>query len=110
MKVMGGKLVADEEYEAYVLLALRALLGNSRGKMIMQDLKNEDMAAHELIMIEARSRYAALPPEFKENPRTGLSNLYDEGLKLQYRMIEKAKEAGAFDATADPKGDESPSS
>jgi hypothetical protein len=109
VKVMGGKLVADEEYEAYVLLALRSLLGDGKGKMIMKDLRHEDMAAHELIMIEARSRYATLHPEFKENPLAVLSNLHDEGLRLQYRMIEKAKEEGVFDAAADRGDDEVPS-
>jgi len=113
MRVMGGTLVDDETYEAYVLLGLRALLRNGKGKAIMKVLRSEDVAAHELIMIEAWRRYAALPRECREDPNKGLAilleateKLLEATEKLQDRMIERAKEAGAFDVTPDKESGE----
>ena len=106
MRVMGGRLVDDETYEAYVLLGVRALLRNGKGKAIMKVLRSEDVAAHELIMIEAWRRYAALPSECMEDPNKGLATLLEATEKLQDRMIERAKEAGAFDVTPDKASDE----
>ena len=106
MRVMGGTLVDDETYEAYVLLGVRALLRNGRGKAIMKVLRGEDVAAHELIMIEAWRRYAALPRECREDPNKGLAILLEATEKLQNRMIERAKEAGAFDVAPDKASDE----
>ena len=106
MRVMGGRLVDDETYEAYVLLGVRALLRNGKGKAIMKVLRSEDVAAHELIMIEAWRRYAALPSECREDANKGLATLLEATEKLQDRMIERAKEAGAFDVTPDKGSDE----
>ena len=106
MRIMGGRLVDDETYEAYVILGVRALLGNGKGKAIMKVLRSEDVAAHELIMIEAWRKYAALPIEWREDTNKGLAALLKETEKLQHRMIEKAKEAGAFDVTPDRGGNE----
>jgi hypothetical protein len=105
MRVMGGTLVDDETYEAYVLLGVRALLRNGKGKAIMKVLKSEDVAAYELIMIEAWRRYADLPRECKEDPNKGLAILFEATEKLQDRMIERAKEAGAFNVTPDEASD-----
>ena len=106
MRVMGGTLVDDETYEAYVLLGVRALFRNGKGKAIMKVLRSEDVAAHELIMIEAWRRYAALPSECREDPNKGLAILLEATEKLQDRMIERAKEAGVFDVTPDKVSDE----
>jgi len=101
MRIMGGRLVDDETYEAYVLLGVRALLGNGKGKSIMNVLKSEDAAAHELIMIEAWRRYADLPIECREDTNKGLDALLKKTERLQDKMIKKAKKAGAFDMTPD---------
>lgn len=106
MKIMGGTLVDDETYEAYVLLGVRTLLRNGKGKAIMKVLRKEDVAAYELIMIEAWRRYAALPSECREDPNKGLATLLEATEKLQDRMIERANEAGAFGATPDEASDE----
>ena len=106
MRVMGGRLVDDETYEAYVLLGVRALFRNGKGKAIMKVLRSEDVAAHELIMIEAWRRYTALPRECREDPNKGLAILLEATEKLQDRMIERAKEAGAFDVTPDKESGE----
>ncbi len=97
MRLMGGQFVDDEVYEAYVLLGVRLILGDERAKMIMDELKGDDPAAHGLIMTEAWRAYAFMPVELREDRGKGIAGLIDEGDKLQLRMIEKAKETGAFD-------------
>jgi hypothetical protein len=105
MRIMGSRLVDDETYEAYVLLGVRALLRNGKGKAIMKVLKSEDVAAYELIMIEAWRRYSALPIECREESNRGLATLLHETERLQNKMIEKAKEAGVFDVAHDNAND-----
>ena len=96
MRLMGGQFVDDEVYEAYVLLGIRAILGDRRAKLIMHELKEEDTTAHGLIMMEAWRRHASLPGKLRDDRDAGITALIEEGEKLQLRMIEKARRAGAF--------------
>ena len=96
MRLMGERFVDDEVYEVYVLLGIRAILGERRAKLITNELKEEDPAAHGLIMMEAWRRHAYLPLELRDDREKGVKKLIEEGEKLQLRMIEKAKEAGVF--------------
>jgi hypothetical protein len=96
---MGGQFVDDEVYEAHVLLGIRAILGDRMAKLITNELKEEDPAAHGLIMIEAWRRHAYLPVELREDRGAGIKKLIEEGEKLQLRMIEKAKRAGVFNVS-----------
>ena len=94
---MGGSFVPDETYEAYVLLGVRGILGDAMAKSIMNHLKEDDPTAHELVMIEAWQMYASIPDDLREDRPKGIAKLISEGEKIQLKMIEKAREAGAFD-------------
>jgi hypothetical protein len=97
VRLMGKSFVPDETYEAYVLLGVRGILGDGMAKSIMGHLKEDDPAAHELVMIEAWQMYASIPDDLREDRPKEIARLIDEGEKIQLRMIEKAREAGAFD-------------
>jgi hypothetical protein len=97
VRLMGGSFVPDETYDAYVLLGVRGILGDAMAKSIMDELKGEDPAAHELIMMEAWQIHAVIPDDLREDRGKGIASLIDEGERIQLRMIERAREAGAFD-------------
>ncbi len=109
MSLMGGRFVDGEVYKSYVLFGVRSILGDTRGKSIMQQLKDEDAAAHEQIMIEAWRRHADLPLGLRRAKPKAISRLIEEGDMLQLVMIERAKAAGAFDCAPQPMTDDAPS-
>ena len=102
---MGGRFVDGEVYESYVLFGVRSLLGDGRGKSIMQQLKDEDAAAHEQIMIEAWRRHADLPFSLRRDKSKAISRLTGEGDRLQLAMIERVRSTGAFDGASQPMRD-----
>ena len=97
MRLMGERLVDDEVFEGYALMGVRAILKDRRARSILNELKDDDPSAYSLVMSEAWRRYASLPLEFRRNRNKGISELIEEGDRLQVRMIEKAKEEGIFD-------------
>ena len=98
MRLMGRRFVDDDIYETYVLMGVRAILGDGRAKSIMNELKEDDASAHGLIMTEAWQRYASMPDILRDDKGKGIARLVKEGEKLQLRMIEKARSAGIFNS------------
>jgi hypothetical protein len=103
---MGARFVDDEVYESYVLFAVRSILGDRRGRSITLQLKDEDAAAHEQVMIEAWRRHADLPYDLKRDTSKAIAGLTEKGDRLQMDMIARAESAGAFNGSSAPVSDD----
>jgi hypothetical protein len=83
----------DEElYQLCVNYNLRALLGDNKGQMILNDLEEEDPDTYNLITAEASRVYNNLAAEQKLNTIPTLISLMEENIRLQFEITKKRLE------------------